>query len=285
MPTLEIIDRLDALAERYSAILCDVWGVIHNGVEAFGPAVEALQRVKRQGKAVVMITNAPRPHGPVEEQLRSLGVSDDAYDCVVTSGDVTRELISAGPRRIFHIGPDRDMSLYDGLDVEVVEEFEANGIVCTGLYDDRTETPDDYRELLQRLRARNLPMICANPDIVVDRGGTIIYCAGALAQAYGQLGGRTQIAGKPHHPIYEASLAAASRILGREVGIKDARAIGDGVMTDVKGAANMGIDLLFVTDGIHAAEYGEGSKPDPDRVSRFLASHGFKPVAATVRLR
>lgn len=285
MPTLEIIDRLDALAERYSAILCDVWGVIHNGVEAFGPAVEALQRVKRQGKAVVMITNAPRPHGPVEEQLRSLGVSDDAYDCVVTSGDVTRELISAGPRRIFHIGPDRDMSLYDGLDVEVVEEFEANGIVCTGLYDDRTETPDDYRELLQRLRARNLPMICANPDIVVDRGGTIIYCAGALAQAYGQLGGRTQIAGKPHHPIYGASLAAASRILGREVGTKDALAIGDGVMTDVKGAANMGIDLLFVADGIHAAEYGEGGKPDPDRVSRFLASHGFKPVAATVRLR
>src|SRR5690606_12736612 len=139
MPSLEIIDRLDGLAENYSAILCDVWGVIHNGVEAFGPAVEALQRVKRQGKAVVLITNAPRPHGPVEEQLRSLGVADDAYDCVITSGDVTRDLIAAGPRKIFHIGPDRDMSLYDGLDVEVVEEFEASGIVCTGLYDDRTE--------------------------------------------------------------------------------------------------------------------------------------------------
>lgn len=285
MPSLDIIDELDGLAENYSAILCDVWGVIHNGVRSFGPAVEALRRMKQQGKAVVLITNAPRPHGPVEKQLRSLGVPDDAYDCVVTSGDVTRELISAGPRRVFHIGPDRDMSLYDGLDVEVVEEFEAAGIVCTGLYDDRTETPDDYKELLQRLRARDLPMICANPDIVVDRGGTIIYCAGALAQAYGQLGGRTQIAGKPHHPIYEAVLAKASQILGREVGTKDALAIGDGILTDVKGAANMGIDLLFVTDGIHAAEYGEAGKPDPERVSTYLASHGFKPVAATVRLR
>lgn len=285
MPSLEIIDRLDGLAENYSAILCDVWGVIHNGVEAFGPAVEALQRVKRQGRAVVLITNAPRPHGPVEEQLRSLGVADAAYDCVITSGDVTRELIAAGPRKIFHIGPDRDMSLYDGLDVEVVEEFEASGIVCTGLYDDRTETPDDYKEMLQRLRARDLPMICANPDIVVDRGGTIIYCAGALAAAYGQLGGRTQIAGKPHHPIYEAALATASKLLGRELGTKDALAIGDGVMTDVKGAANMGIDVLFVTDGIHAAEYGDGGRPDAERVSKFLASHGFTPVAATVRLR
>jgi len=285
MPSLEIIENLDVLAENYSAILSDVWGVVHNGVEAFTPAVDALLRMKQQGKAVILITNAPRPHGPVEEQLRSLGVPDDAYDRVVTSGDVTRELISAGPRRIFHIGPDRDMSLYDGLDVEVVEEFEAAGVVCTGLFDDRTETPEDYVDLLQRLRARNLPFICANPDIVVDRGGSLIYCAGAIAREYGQLGGRTMIAGKPHYPIYDAVLSAASEVLGREVGPRDALAIGDGVMTDVKGAVNMGIDLLFVTDGIHAAEYGEGGSPDPERVAHFLGSHGFAPVAATVRLR
>lgn len=285
MQSLEIIESVDALAEKYSVILSDVWGVVHNGVEAFRPAVDALLRMKQQGKAVVLITNAPRPHGPVEEQLRSLGVPDEAYDCVVTSGDVTRDLISAGPRKIFHIGPDRDMSLYDGLDVEVVEEFEAAGVVCTGLYDDNTETPEDYAELLQRLRARNLPFICANPDIVVERGDTMIYCAGALARDYGQLGGRTLIAGKPHHPIYDASLAAAGKVLGREVGVKDALAIGDGVMTDVKGAANMGIDLLFVTDGIHAAEYGENGKPDAQRVVQFLEGHGFAPVAATVRLR
>jgi len=285
MPSLEIIENLDVLAENYSAILSDVWGVVHNGVEAFTPAVDALLRMKQQGKAVILITNAPRPHGPVEEQLRSLGVPDEAYDRVVTSGDVTRELISAGPRRIFHIGPDRDMSLYDGLDVEVVEEFEAAGVVCTGLFEDRTETPEDYVELLQRLRARNLPFICANPDIVVDRGGSLIYCAGAIAREYGLLGGRTMIAGKPHYPIYDAVLTAASEVLGREVGPRDALAIGDGVMTDVKGAVNMGIDLLFVTDGIHAAEYGEGGSPDPERVAHFLGSHGFAPVAATVRLR
>lgn len=285
MQSLEIIENVDALAEKYPVILSDVWGVVHNGIEAFRPAVDALLRMKQQGKAVVLITNAPRPHGPVEEQLRSLGVPDEAYDCVVTSGDVTRDLISAGPRKIFHIGPDRDMTLYDGLDVEVVEEFEAAGVVCTGLYDDNTETPDDYAELLQRLRARNLPFICANPDIVVERGDTMIYCAGALARDYGQLGGRTLIAGKPHYPIYDASLAAAAKVLGREVGVKDALAIGDGVMTDVKGAANMGIDLLFVTDGIHAAEYGENGKPEAGRVVQFLEGHGFNPVAATVRLR
>lgn len=285
MQSLEIIENVDALAEKYPVILSDVWGVVHNGIEAFRPAVDALLRMKQQGKAVVLITNAPRPHGPVEEQLRSLGVPDEAYDCVVTSGDVTRDLISAGPRKIFHIGPDRDMTLYDGLDVEVVEEFEAAGVVCTGLYDDNTETPEDYAELLQRLRARNLPFICANPDIVVERGDTMIYCAGALARDYGQLGGRTLIAGKPHYPIYDASLAAAAKVLGREVGVKDALAIGDGVMTDVKGAANMGIDLLFVTDGIHAAEYGENGKPEAGRVVQFLEGHGFNPVAATVRLR
>jgi len=285
MASLEIIDRLDGLAENYSAILCDVWGVIHNGVRAFEPAVEALQRARQAGKAVVLITNAPRPFGPVIEQLRSLGVPDDAYDAVVTSGDVTRSLIETGPRKIFHLGPDRDMTLYDGLDVEVVEEFEAAGVVCTGLFDDRTETPDDYTDLLQRLRARDLPFICANPDIVVERGDTMIYCAGALGRAYSQLGGRTQIAGKPYHPIYEATLAKASEVLGRPVGVKDALAIGDGLMTDVKGAAGMGIDLLFVTDGIHASEYGESGRPDPERLAHYMASHGFAPVAATVRLR
>lgn len=281
----EIIDNLDALAENYSVILSDVWGVVHNGVEAFQPAVDALMRMRSQGKIVVLITNAPRPHGPVEEQLRSLGVPDEAYDRVVTSGDVTRHLISDGPRKIFHIGPDRDMTLYDGLDVEVVEEFEAAGVVCTGLFNDGVETPDDYAGMLQRLRARDLPFICANPDIVVERGDTMLWCAGALARDYGQLGGRTMIAGKPYSPIYDAAFAAASEILGREVGPKDALAIGDGVLTDVKGAINMGIDLLFVTDGIHWAEYGEGGKPDAKRVGHFLAKHGFVPRAATVRLR
>lgn len=279
-----MIDRLDALAAPYQLILCDVWGVVHNGVAAFPPAVEALSRMRAAGKAVVLVTNAPRPHPPVEAQLRHLGVPDTAWDRVITSGDVTRELIRNAPRRLFHIGPDRDMALYDGLDVELVEEFEAAGVVCTGLHDDETETPEDYAELLQRLRARDLPMICANPDIVVERGDRFIYCAGALARDYGLLGGRTLIAGKPHRPIYEAALAAGGEILGRPAGPAETLAIGDGILTDVKGASGMGIDVLYVAQGIHAGEYARNGRSDPERLAAFLEKHGHRPVAAIERL-
>ena len=281
----DMIDRVDAIAAPYALILCDVWGVVHNGVTAFPEAVAALRRMREAGKAVVLVTNAPRPHKPVEAQLRQLGVPDDAWDRVVTSGDVTRDLISEAPRRLFHIGPDRDMTLYDGLDVELVEEFEAAGAVCTGLYDDETETPEDYAELLQRLRARNLPLICANPDIVVERGDTLIYCAGAIAREYGLLGGRTLIAGKPHRPIYEATLAAAAEVLDRKVEPSDTLAIGDGILTDVKGADGMGMDVLFVTGGIHAGEYGSDGAPDPGSLAAFLEKHGHHPVAAIRHLR
>ncbi|MDZ5698918.1 TIGR01459 family HAD-type hydrolase [Chelativorans sp. M5D2P16] len=280
-----MIDRLDTLAEPYSVVLCDVWGVVHNGVSAFCDAVEALKRMCAAGKTVVLITNAPRPHDQVEEQLRLLGVDDAAWDSVITSGDVTRELIRNAPRRLFHIGPDRDMTLYDGLDIELVEEFEAAGVVCTGLYDDETETPEDYAEVLQRLRTRDLPFICANPDIVVERGDKLVFCAGALAREYGLMGGRTLIAGKPHRPIYEAALAAAGNTLGRAVGPADALAIGDGVLTDIKGAAGMGIDVLYVTEGIHAAEHSENGRPDPARLAAFLEQHGLQPAAAIERLR
>lgn len=281
----DMIDTIDALAAPYALVLCDVWGVVHNGVTAFPEASAALKRMREAGKAVILVTNAPRPHEPVEAQLRQLGVPDEAWDRVVTSGDVTRDLISEAPRRLFHIGPDRDLTLYDGLDVELVEEFEAAGAVCTGLYDDETETPEDYAELLQRLRARNLPLICANPDIVVERGDTLIYCAGALAREYGLLGGRTLIAGKPHRPIYEATLAAASQLLDRKVEPSDTLAVGDGILTDVKGADGMGMDVLFVTNGIHAAEYNDGGAPDPELLAAFLEKHGHHPVAAIRRLR
>ncbi|WP_425248515.1 TIGR01459 family HAD-type hydrolase [Chelativorans salis] len=281
----DMIDSLDALAAPYALILCDVWGVVHNGVAAFSEACEALKRMRAAGKAVVLVTNAPRPHGSVEGQLRRLGVPDESWDRVVTSGDVTRELITNAPRQLLHLGPDRDMPLYDGLDIELVEEFEAAGVVCTGLYDDETETPEDYAELLQRLRARDLPLICANPDIVVERGNRLVFCAGALAREYGLLGGRTLIAGKPHRPIYDATLAAAGEVLGRPVGTADTLAIGDGIMTDVKGAAGMGIDVLYVTEGIHAVEYNENGKPDPARLAAFLKKHGHQPVATIKCLR
>lgn len=280
-----MIDSFDALAARYPVILSDVWGVVHNGVSAHLQACEALRRVREAGKPVVLVTNSPRPRDAVVEQMRQMGVPDESWDEVVTSGDVTRELIREAPRRLFHIGPDRDQSIYDGIDVELVEEFEAAGVVCTGLYDDETETPEDYTELLRRLRMRDLPFICANPDIVVERGDRLIFCAGALAREYGLMGGRTLIAGKPYPPIYEAALAAAEERLGRTVGARDVLAIGDGVLTDLKGASAMGFDVLFVTEGIHAAEYNVGGRPDPARLAAFLEKHGQRPVAAIERLK
>lgn len=279
------IDALDAISAGYSAILCDVWGVIHNGVAAFGPACEALQAARARGLAVVLITNAPRPFPGVIAQLRGLGVADDAYDRVVTSGDVTRDLILQGPRKIFHLGPERDLTIYDGLDVDLVDEFEANSVVCTGLFDDTTETPDDYADMLRRFRSRDLPFICANPDIVVERGDQLIWCAGALARDYGQLGGRTLIAGKPHRPIYEAALQAAGEVLGRKVEASDALAIGDGMLTDVKGAVLSGIDVLYVSAGIHAREYGDSNNPDQELLAAFFDKHGLAPVAVIPRLR
>ncbi|RST87008.1 TIGR01459 family HAD-type hydrolase [Aquibium carbonis] len=280
-----MIASLDDIASDYGALLCDVWGVIHNGVNAFDDASAALVRAREKGLAVVLITNAPRPFPDVRAQLAVLGVPADAYDRIVTSGDVTRDLIAEGSRRVFHIGPDRDLSIYDGLDIELCEEPEASSVVCTGLFDDETETPDDYGEMLQRLRARNLPFICANPDIVVERGDQLIWCAGALARDFSLLGGRTLISGKPHRPIYEAALRAAGEVLGRPVAASEVLAIGDGALTDLKGAVENDIDALYVSGGIHARDYGETLSPDLDRLAAFLDRHGHAPAAVIPRLR
>lgn len=282
---VEFVESLEELSGAYSAVLCDVWGVVHNGVSAYPQAGAALERARAKGLAVVLITNSPRPHEGVEKQLAAIGVPDSAWDRVVTSGDVTRELIRQGPRKIFHLGPERDEPIFDGIDVELVEEREAAAIVCTGLFDDEVETPDDYTEQLRRLRSRDLPFICANPDIVVERGHKMIFCAGALARDYGLLGGRTLIAGKPHRLIYEAALAAAGDVLGREVVEADALAIGDGMPTDIKGAADNGIDALYVSGGIHAQDYGDVDDPDRERLAAFLIHHGRSPVAVIPRLR
>lgn len=280
MSGLEFPERLDALTGRYDVLLCDVWGVLHNGIDAFPPAAAALQRAREKGVSVVLITNSPRPRRSVIEQLRAIGVPDTAYDRIVTSGDVTRELIRSGPRRVFHLGPDRDFELYEGIDVELVEEFEADAVVCTGMFDDDTESPADYADMLQRFRSRNLPFICANPDIVVERGDRLVWCAGALARDYGQLGGRTLIAGKPHRPIYEAALAAAEELRGGAVDHARVLAIGDGMLTDVKGGEQYGLDVLYISGGIHAGDYVSGGAHDIELMRGFLQKHGSKPVAA-----
>ena len=247
---IQPIDRLADIATAYDALFCDVWGVVHDGVKKSPAAEAALIAARAAGVRVVLLTNSPRLSADVIAQLDLLNVSRDAYDAIVTSGDATQALIAKGPRRIFHIGPERDTNIFDGLGVDLVAEAEAEGIVATGLFHDEAETPDDYTPMLARMKARGLPMICANPDIVVHRGANLIYCAGALAQAFYELGGLTLLAGKPHAPIY-----AVAR---ERVGVEPARVlcIGDGLFTDIKGAQNFGADALFVVEGIHGAELG-----------------------------
>jgi HAD superfamily hydrolase (TIGR01450 family) len=276
---MNVINSLDDLSDCYDVILSDVWGVVHNGERAFPAAAAALTRAREAGKKVILITNSPRPRDGVISQLGALGVPEEAYDAVVTSGDVTRILINEAPRRVFHIGGERDLALYDGTHAELVEEQKAQTIVCTGLFDDEVETPEDYAPLLQRLRSRNLSFICANPDIVVERGDRMIWCAGAIARDYGLLGGRTLVAGKPHAPIYEAAMKEAELLTGAPVDKGRIVAVGDGLLTDVKGAVNNGFDLLYISSGIHAKEYGVHGKPDNDRLAAWLKGHGVAPVA------
>ncbi|MDX8540957.1 TIGR01459 family HAD-type hydrolase [Mesorhizobium abyssinicae] len=281
----DIIGSLAELSGSYVAILCDVWGVVHNGEWHFPQAAQALAATRAANVPVVLITNSPRRSADVVAQMNAIGVPTDAYDRIVTSGDVTRDLIAEGPRKIFHIGPDRDFTLYDGLGVDLVEEFEASGVVCTGLFDDEVEKPSDYAELLRRVRARDLPFICANPDIVVERGERMIWCAGALARDYAQLGGRTLIAGKPYAPIYDVAMKEVASLLGRPVERSRVLAIGDGMMTDIKGAADNGFEVLYVSGGIHARDYGDPLRPDRERLAAFLEKHGYRPVAVIPRLQ
>ena len=278
------VERVPSLAtligseddRRYDLLLCDVWGVVHNGVAAIQPSVEALIEARRRGCTVVLITNSPRPRDGVVAQLAALGVSASAFDAIVTSGDVTKGLLRAGPKNAFHLGPERDLPLYQDTGVAVVDEDEAGVVVCTGLFDDENEQPSDYGPMLQRFRDRDLAMIVANPDIVVERGDKLIPCAGALGRDYAAMGGETRIAGKPHAPIYEAAIALGSEAMGVQVEPSRILAIGDGMPTDIRGALDQGLDVLFVAGGIHANEYG-GDRISAEGVDAFLDRNGAGP--------
>ena len=277
-----VVAALAPFASRYEVFLCDVWGVVHNGIAAFPAASEALTRARAAGVTVIMVSNAPRPGAVVRKQIARYGVPDSAYDDVIASGDVTRAELAARPgARVFHIGAERDLANYEGLDVTLVDLNHADLVVCTGPFHDDTETPDDYRELMARIKARDLLLICANPDIVVERGNRLIWCAGALAAIYDELGGKTIYAGKPHAPIYRLCFARAAALRGREVPRSRVLAIGDGLKTDLLGAARQEIDCLFVTRGIHAADLGLDDKGgiDRDKLARAFAEAGATPVA------
>jgi HAD superfamily hydrolase (TIGR01459 family) len=283
--TPPFLDHFAALASGYDVLLCDVWGVIHNGVAAFPEACEALRRVRERGGTVMLITNSPRPAEPLVLQLDQLAVPRDSYDGIVTSGDVTRALIAERPgQSVFHIGPPRDLPIFAGLDMPPAEAESADYVVCSGLFDDTRETPEDYRALLTRLKARGLLMICANPDVVVERGDELIYCAGALADLYLTLGGEVIFAGKPYAPIYTRALAKAETARGVKVPLSGVLAIGDSLRTDLTGAASLGVDFLFMTSGIHAGEVGGVENPGAEALAAFFAQAGTMPKAVMHRL-
>ena len=249
------IAGLSALADDYDVLLSDVWGVIHNGLESFPAACEALARWRETRGPVILISNSPRPAAEVIAQLAELNVPTRAWSAVVTSGDATRGLLAArAPGPAFRIGPDRDDPLFDGLGLAFGDLESAAFIACTGPNDDEVETPEHYRAALTRGVARGLEMICANPDKVVQRGDRLIYCGGALADLYERLGGMAIMAGKPFGPIYERSLARAESLLGRPVARNRVLAIGDGIATDMTGAQAQDLDRLFIATGIHAEE-------------------------------
>ncbi len=284
LPT--VIERFAPLARGYDVLLCDVWGVVHNGVAAFTAACEALTRFRASGGTVILITNAPRPGAAVQRILDRFGVPHDAYDAITTSGDVTRGIVESRlSERVFHLGPRRDLPIFAGLDVTFAPPETADYVVCSGLFDDATETPENYRELLTAMRARSLFMVCANPDIVVERGDTLLYCAGALADAYVELGGEALYCGKPHAQIYEVALGKAAACRGGEAPPRSrVLAIGDSIRTDLKGAASFGVDCLFVTSGIHAEEFGGREAPDLSAVDAMFADAGVAPKALTRKL-
>jgi HAD superfamily hydrolase (TIGR01459 family) len=280
-----ITSHFAALAGDYDIVLSDVWGVVHNGIAATPEACDALTRFRAGGGTVVLLTNAPRPGANVRQILDRLAVPHSAYDAIVSSGDVARALIIArAGERVFHIGPERDLPMFEGLDAPITELERADYAVCSGLFDDTVETPQDYEPLVERMRARTLPMICANPDVVVERGDKLVYCAGAIADLYAAAGGEVVYAGKPYRPIYEQALSVAEAARGAPVAHHRLLAIGDSVRTDLKGAAALGIDSLFVTAGIHADELGARHDPDTLALSNIFAAAGVVPKAVMRRL-
>jgi HAD superfamily hydrolase (TIGR01459 family) len=283
MTTLHFVESLREIVTGVDVVLSDIWGVVHNGLESFPEACEALHNFRQRGGTVILITNAPRPADSVQRQLRKLGVADETYDAIVSSGDLTRLYVADHPgRKVFWLGPERDSSIHRGLDAVLSPLEEADYVVCTGLYDDETESAEDYRGMMLKARERKLTLVCANPDIVVERGDRLIYCAGAIAELYRELGGEVIFYGKPHRPIYERAMALAGERQGHQIDRKKVLAIGDSVRTDLTGAREFGIDCLFVTRGIHSEEFEGLDQLDPASV---LELFGHPPKALIRELR
>jgi HAD superfamily hydrolase (TIGR01459 family) len=273
-----ILGNAGDVLSRYDVLFCDVWGVVHNGLTAFTGACAALQWFRRDGGTVILVSNAPVPKQRVADMLASRHVPRDAWDEIVSSGDIAlTHLAERGFSKLHCIGPkERDQALFKALKAQSVALDEAEAIICTGLTDDRNETPEDYRPLLERALLRNIPFVCANPDLIVDVGGTILYCAGAIADIYQHMGGAVYWAGKPHLSAYETAHRKAEALRDTNVPRSKTLVIGDAIRTDLKGAENYGCDALFVASGIHKHEAMDG-----DVLSSAKLSALFPPGVPT----
>lgn len=281
-----ILASLADLAGCYDALYCDLWGCLHNGLAPYPAAVAALQAFRAAGGTVILMTNAPRPGVEVAAHLAGMGAPRDCYDAIVSSGDAAVAEVASGRygRRVEHVGPERDLPFFHGLDVARVSRDEAESVVLTGLYDDETESPEDYADAIADWVARKLPVICANPDIVVDRGDKRLWCAGAVAEAFARAGGNPVYTGKPHPPIYR--LAADRLREARGEGAHRILAVGDGIATDVLGGAGQSVDTVFVTGGLAAELVSDDpDHPVPERLARFLAQAPVQPTYVMGRLR
>jgi HAD superfamily hydrolase (TIGR01459 family) len=248
---------MQILSADYPVWLCDIWGVVHNGLKGYEAAAHALSQHRKKGGIVILVTNAPRTSRDVVRQLNDLKVPPQSYDRVITSGDVTQTLVKDHAKgKVYHLGPPRDLSMFAGQSVKKVSLAEAHAVLCTGLVNDDVETPDDYADLLSHMKGLNLPMICANPDKMVRKGSRLLYCAGSLAEKYSAMGGHVLMAGKPYEPIYTLALQIAGTIAGREIKKSMVLAIGDGPETDIKGAADFGIAVVLIADGVTDASDG-----------------------------
>jgi len=287
---IPVLSSIKELGANYRAWLVDIWGVMHNGHRAFADAAAAARAYRAAGGIVVLLSNSPRPSPSVHEQLRRVGVPDDAYDATVTSGDLTRhELAKHQGATVFHLGPERDRPIFHGLDVKLGPPDDAGLVVCSGLFDMAQDEADDFEPLLQPAAERKLPMICANPDHRVERGDRLVWCAGAVAALYEQLGGTVIYAGKPYAPIYRLALDTIDRLAGAKVPIGEVLAIGDGINTDIAGAAGVGIDTVFVASGLHVPATGGGDRSaamlDRRHLAELFAFAERRPLGAMRALK
>ena len=292
-----IIKNFDEISTQYKAIFCDLWGCIHNGKESFTNSLKALLKYKKNGGVVILLTNAPRPANIITKFIEQLGITENHYDDIVTSGDAAQLSLFTGTygQNIYHIGPERDLCFFDinsallenPVNINLVNIAEANCIVCTGLFNDLVEAPDDYRHIVKNGIIRNLKFLCINPDIQVDFGHKRLWCAGSLASSYTQAGGTSVYFGKPHKPIYDLALKKL-HVISPLIQASEVICVGDGMLTDIVGGNSYGLDTLFVCGGLAGIETGvitESDSPSDQKLTKFFLTAGLQPTASIGQFR